>query len=59
MCPARMKKEEARRRGVRHVFLKAFSFQAPEGYKRHGYWVFGVLDDFPPGHTHHYLTKEL
>jgi GNAT superfamily N-acetyltransferase len=51
--------EEGRRRGARHVHLDTFSFQAPEFYQRHGYRVFGQLQDFPPGHTRYYLTKEL
>jgi ribosomal protein S18 acetylase RimI-like enzyme len=51
--------EEGRRRGARHVHLDTFSFQAPEFYKRYGYRVYGELQDFPPGYTRYYLTKEL
>ena len=51
--------EEGRKRGATHAYLDTFSFQAPEFYKRHGYQVFGVLEDFPPGHRRYYLTKEL
>ena len=51
--------DAARQRGARHVHLDTFSFQAPDFYKRHGYRVFGELQDFPPGHTRYYLTKEL
>ena len=46
-------------RGCRHVHLDTFSFQAPGFYARHGYREFGRLDDHPPGHTHHFLTKTL
>ena len=51
--------EEARRRGARHVYLDTFSFQAPEFYKKCGYEVFGVLEDFPAGHQRYFLKKEL
>jgi GNAT superfamily N-acetyltransferase len=51
--------EEARRRGAKNAYLDTFSFQAPEFYKQHGYRVFGVLNDFPPGHQRYYMTKAL
>jgi GNAT superfamily N-acetyltransferase len=51
--------EEARRRGVKNVFLDTFSFQAPDFYKQHGYQVFGELQDFPSGHQRYYLKKQL
>jgi GNAT superfamily N-acetyltransferase len=51
--------EEGRKRGATHAYLDTFSFQAPEFYQKHGYQVFGVLDDFPPGHRRFYFTKQL
>jgi GNAT superfamily N-acetyltransferase len=51
--------EEGRKRGAIHAYLDTFSFQAPEFYQKHGYQVFGVLENFPPGHTRYYLTKQL
>jgi GNAT superfamily N-acetyltransferase len=51
--------DEARQRGARNVYLDTFSFQAPDFYKRHGYQVFGVLQDFPAGHQRYFLTKQL
>lgn len=51
--------DEGRRRGATRAYLDTFSFQAPEFYRRHGYEVFGVLSDFPPGHERYYLTKRL
>ena len=51
--------EEARRRGARHAYLDTFSFQAPDFYRRHGYEVFGELEDFPTGHRRYYLRKRL
>lgn len=51
--------DEARQRGAKQVYLDTFSFQAPGFYRRHGYEVFGVLRDFPPGHERYFLTKHL
>lgn len=51
--------EEARGRGAKHAFLDTFSFQAPEFYKKHGYRVFGELNNFPTGHQRYFMTKEL
>jgi GNAT superfamily N-acetyltransferase len=51
--------EEARKRGAMFAHLDTFSFQAPEFYKKHGYKVFGELNDFPAGHKRYFLMKEL
>jgi GNAT superfamily N-acetyltransferase len=51
--------EEARQRGAKHAYLDTFSFQAPGFYQRHGYEVFGRLDDFPVGHQRYFLKKQL
>lgn len=51
--------EEARKRGAKNAYLDTFSFQAPAFYERHGYQVFGKLEDFPRGHERLFLTKEL
>jgi GNAT superfamily N-acetyltransferase len=50
---------EARQRGAKNAYLDTFSFQAPDFYKRHGYQVFGQLEDFPPGHQRYFLMKQL
>jgi GNAT superfamily N-acetyltransferase len=51
--------DEARQHGAKNVYLDTFSFQVPDFYKQHGYQVFGVLKDFPPGHQRYFLTKQL
>ncbi len=51
--------DEGRRLGARHAFLDTFSFQAPDFYRKHGYQVLGVLQDFPAGHQRYYMTKQL
>lgn len=50
---------EAMRRGARHVYLDTFDFQARPFYERQGYEVFGVLEDYPPGHHRFFLRKDL
>lgn len=35
------------------------TFQAREFYQRLGYEQFGVLDDYPPGQSRHFLRKRL
>ena len=50
---------QARKRGIRNVYLDTFSFQAPGFYKKLGYREFGKLKDFPPGYTRHWMTKAL
>jgi GNAT superfamily N-acetyltransferase len=50
---------EARKRGVRNVFLDSFSFQAPKFYARLGYREYGRLKEFPKGHSRHSMTKAL
>ena len=46
-------------RGCIGVQLDTMSWQALEFYKHHGYTVFGVLEDFPPGHRKYFLKKLL
>ena len=50
---------EARQKGAHHVHLDTFSFQAPGFYQKHGYVVFGQLDEFPSGFQRFYMTKDL
>jgi ribosomal protein S18 acetylase RimI-like enzyme len=50
--------KEALQRGCRGVWLDTFSFQARGFYERLGYTVFGIFDDYPPGHSRFFLRKE-
>ena len=50
---------EALGRGCRHAWLDTFSFQARPFYEKHGYTVFGTLEDYPPGHSRYFLRKVL
>ena len=55
----RMAEEEAIRRGCHSANLDTMSFQAQGFYEKLGYEVFGVLEDFPPGHQKIFLRKRL
>ena len=46
-------------RGCRHVFLDTFSFQAPGFYEKLGYRTYAKADNWPMGHAHHFLRKDL
>lgn len=50
---------EARAHGCHCAYLDTFSYQARPFYERHGYEVFGTLQDYPPGHQRHYMRKRL
>ena len=51
--------QEARSIGVTLVHLNTFDFQAKDFYLKHGYEIFGTLDDCPPGHKRYYMKKKL
>jgi ribosomal protein S18 acetylase RimI-like enzyme len=51
--------DEARKRGVKNVYLDTFSFQAIGFYQKYGYEIFGELPDFPAGHQRYWLRKQL
>ena len=48
---------EARGRGCNYSLVDTFDFQALPFYQKLGYEVFGVLEDFPPGHSRYFLQK--
>lgn len=45
--------------GAHSVFLDTFQWQAEPFYARHGYQVFGRLDDFPLGQARMFMRKTL
>ncbi|ABY43667.1 GNAT family N-acetyltransferase [Bacillus mycoides] len=53
------KEEFTIKKECRLINLNTFSFQAPNFYKKHGYKVIGVSEDYPKGHNHYYLEKRL
>jgi GNAT superfamily N-acetyltransferase len=51
--------EMAEREGASLIHLDTFDWQAKDFYIKHGFEVFGVLDDCPPGHKRYYIKKTL
>jgi GNAT superfamily N-acetyltransferase len=49
----------AKEKGCRLVHLDTFDFQAKDFYIKHGYEIFGVLDDCPLEHKRYYLKKNI
>lgn len=47
----------ARKYEVQLIHLETFDFQALDFYLKHGYEVYGVLDDCPKDHKRYYLKK--
>ncbi len=50
---------EAKARGCGRARLFTYSFQAQTFHEKHGYVVFGILEDYPPGHRQIWLRKDL
>lgn len=48
----------ARQAGCTGACLTSFSFQAPEFYRRHGYQLFGKMNDYPPGEQLCFMEKK-
>lgn len=49
----------AKEKGCYLIHLDTFDFQAKEFYEKHGYEVFGVLENCPAKHFRYYLKKNL
>lgn len=49
----------AKEKGCYLIHLDTFDFQAKDFYIKHGYEVFGVLDDCPEGHKRYFLKKNI
>ena len=47
----------AKGKGCYLIHLDTFDFQAKAFYEKHGYEVFGALDDCPKEHCRYYLKK--
>lgn len=47
----------AKQKGCHLIHLDTFEWQAKEFYLKHGYEIFGVLDDCPKGHKRFYMKK--
>lgn len=49
----------AKEKGCELIHLDTFDFQAKDFYIKHGFEVFGVLDDCPLEHKRYYMKKKL
>lgn len=49
----------AKEKGAYLIHLDTFDFQAKDFYIKHGYEVFGVLEDCPKEHNRYYLKKNI
>ncbi len=49
----------AKEKDCKLIHLDTFDFQAKDFYIKHGYEVFGILDDCPPGHKMYYMKKNI
>lgn len=49
----------AKEKGCKLIHLDTFDFQAKDFYLKHGYEVFGVLDDCPMEHKRYYMKKNI
>ncbi|WML32976.1 GNAT family N-acetyltransferase [Clostridium sp. OS1-26] len=47
----------AKDKGCHLIHLDTFDFQAKDFYIKHGYEVFGILDECPQGHKRYYMKK--
>jgi len=50
---------EAVSKGCRAAWLDTFTFQGQSIYRRAGYEIFGTLEQYPDGHSRHFLHKRL
>jgi GNAT superfamily N-acetyltransferase len=50
---------EAVKLGCKYAHLDTYSFEARPFYEKHGYTLFATLDNYPEGHSKHFLKKTL
>lgn len=55
----RRAEDVARRRGCIGAYLDTFGFQAPNFYPKHGYEIFGTIEDHPRGSRRVFFKKLL
>ncbi|SFA97207.1 GNAT family N-acetyltransferase [Clostridium frigidicarnis] len=49
----------AKEKGCKLIHLDTFDFQAKDFYIKHGYEVFGILDECPENHKRYFLKKNI
>ena len=51
--------QEALKRGCHHAYLDTQDFQALRFYQKHGYIIYGELENMPLGHKRYSLQRKL
>lgn len=51
--------QEARRRGCCQIVLETHDFQAPDFYRKFGFGVMGIVQEYPRGHQLLTMVKQL
>lgn len=54
-----MMEKEVVKLGCRHAHVDTYSFEARPFYEKNGYTVFASLENYPEGHSKHFLKKKL
>ena len=49
----------AKEKGCKLIHLDTFDFQAKDFYIKHGYEVFGILDECPENHKRYFMKKNI
>ena len=55
----KMIENEAMKLGCKYAHLDTYSFEARPFYEKHGYTLFATLDNYPEGHSKHFLKRTL
>ncbi len=55
----KMMEDEAVKLGCKHAHVDTYSFEAKPFYEKNGYTLFASLENYPEGHSKHFLMKKL
>ena len=55
----KMMEDEAVKLGCKHAHVDTYSFEAKPFYEKNGYTLFASLENYPEGHSKHFLKKKL
>jgi len=55
----KMIENEAVKLGCKYAHLDTYSFEAKPFYEKNGYALFATLENYPEGHSKHFLKKNL
>jgi len=55
----KMMEAKAVKLGCKYAHLDTYSFEAKPFYEKNGYTLFATLENYPEGHSKHFLKKKL